>query len=178
MKIEKGKLYYDSTEKRLLQAIGDGFRCDWTNKIAVHCLNNDDKNYVSEKYNLESIDEFSGNCILINEDDSYGSDWSGLTSYYLITFKEFKKFYPDTTHVTDTVNPTHYTTKVDSIVQNVVLKYQERSNLGVKKYGTTLQDNNDGFNTFLNHLQEELMDATLYIEKLKKQFEDLKNHIK
>ena len=52
----------------------------------------------------------------------------------------------------------------DKIVQNVVDKYTERSNVGYNKYGTTLQDNNK--DNYLVHLQEELMDATLYIQKL------------
>ena len=59
--------------------------------------------------------------------------------------------------------------KRDPIVQKVVQKFQLRSLIGIEKYGTTLHDNPDGFYTFLNHLQEELMDATLYIEKLKQQ---------
>ncbi len=52
----------------------------------------------------------------------------------------------------------------DKIVQNVVDKYTERSNVGYNKYGTTLEDNNK--DNYLVHLQEELMDATLYIQKL------------
>lgn len=56
----------------------------------------------------------------------------------------------------------------DPIVENVKRKYDERSQRGIEKYNTTLYDNPDGFYAFLNHLQEELMDATLYIEKLKK----------
>lgn len=52
----------------------------------------------------------------------------------------------------------------DYVVQNVIDKYQERSDVGVKKYGTTLYDNDT--DDFLKHLQEELMDATLYIQKL------------
>ena len=55
----------------------------------------------------------------------------------------------------------------DLIVQKVISKFNERSNIGVKKYNTTLQENNEGMLAFLTHLQEELMDATLYIEKLK-----------
>jgi hypothetical protein len=43
-------------------------------------------------------------------------------------------------------------------------KYTERSNVGYNKYGTTLEDNNK--DNYLVHLQEELMDATLYIQKL------------
>ncbi len=59
--------------------------------------------------------------------------------------------------------------QTDKIVDDVISKYRQRSELGIQKYNTTLQDNPDGFYAFLNHLQEELMDATLYIEKLKQQ---------
>lgn len=53
----------------------------------------------------------------------------------------------------------------DPIVQQVIDKFQNRSEVGIKKYGTTLHENNT--DDFLNHLQEELMDAILYIQKLK-----------
>lgn len=52
----------------------------------------------------------------------------------------------------------------DKIVQQVVSKYTERSERGYQKYGTTLEENNKDI--YLKHLQEELMDATLYLEKL------------
>jgi hypothetical protein len=58
----------------------------------------------------------------------------------------------------------------------VVQKYQERSAVGIRKYGTTLEQNNK--DNYLKHLQEELMDATLYLEKklsLEKQLTDLVN---
>lgn len=64
-------------------------------------------------------------------------------------------------------------TKTDSIVESVIQKYAERSKVGIEKYGTTLEENNH--DDFLKHLQEELMDATLYIEKLIKQVEQFKN---
>jgi hypothetical protein len=47
----------------------------------------------------------------------------------------------------------------DEIVKQVLDKFQTRSDVGVRKYGTTLEINNT--DNFLNHLQEELMDATL-----------------
>ena len=53
----------------------------------------------------------------------------------------------------------------DHIVQLVIDKFQQRSEAGIKKYGTTLEQNNE--DDFFTHLQEELMDAILYIEKLK-----------
>jgi hypothetical protein len=52
----------------------------------------------------------------------------------------------------------------DKIVMNVLAKYAMRSKVGQDKYGTTLDSNNR--DNYLKHLQEELMDATLYIEKL------------
>lgn len=52
----------------------------------------------------------------------------------------------------------------DKIVEQVVKKYNKRSEVGIKKYGTTLDENDT--DDFLIHLQEELMDATLYIQKL------------
>jgi hypothetical protein len=55
----------------------------------------------------------------------------------------------------------------DPIVDAVVEKYQQRSKVGIEKYGTTLHDNGLTFEQWLNHLQEELMDATLYIQKMK-----------
>jgi hypothetical protein len=55
----------------------------------------------------------------------------------------------------------------DSIVQSVIDKYRVRSSLGVEKYGTTLAENEGDLFEWLNHLQEELMDATLYLERLK-----------
>jgi hypothetical protein len=55
----------------------------------------------------------------------------------------------------------------DSIVESVIDKYKERSEKGIEKYGKTLDRNDLLVKEWLNHLQEELMDATLYIEKLK-----------
>lgn len=52
----------------------------------------------------------------------------------------------------------------DNIVENVVSKYYHRSAEGQAKYKTTLAKNNH--DDYLKHLQEELMDATLYLEKL------------
>lgn len=52
----------------------------------------------------------------------------------------------------------------DQIVLSVIEKYAKRSEIGIAKYGTTLETNNK--DNYLKHLQEELMDATLYLEKL------------
>ena len=56
----------------------------------------------------------------------------------------------------------------DTILISVMTKYYDRSKQGLKKYGTNLDRKDIDLIGWLNHLQEELMDATLYIEKLKK----------
>jgi hypothetical protein len=56
---------------------------------------------------------------------------------------------------------------MDKIVEDVITKYKQRSEVGIAKYGTTLDENKATLIEWLTHLQEELMDATLYIEKLK-----------
>lgn len=57
--------------------------------------------------------------------------------------------------------------KKDSYVQIVKEKFEKRSQTGIKKYNTTLEREDLDLQEWLNHLQEELMDATLYIERLK-----------
>ena len=54
--------------------------------------------------------------------------------------------------------------KTDPIVNAVCAKLQSRSAFGIKKYGTTLGDNNAALLERLNHIQEELMDAANYVE--------------
>jgi len=56
----------------------------------------------------------------------------------------------------------------DTIVEAVISSFKERSEVGVKKYNKTMDRDDLSTLEWLQHLQEELMDATLYIEKLKK----------
>jgi len=58
----------------------------------------------------------------------------------------------------------------DKIVDDIIAKYKERSQIGIKKYGTTLEQNNH--DDFINHALEEAMDLTLYLMKLKSQLYD------
>lgn len=55
----------------------------------------------------------------------------------------------------------------DSYVESVKEKFTKRSKKGIKKYKNSLEREDIDFPGWLNHLQEELMDATLYIERLK-----------
>ena len=61
----------------------------------------------------------------------------------------------------------------DTIVESVLEKYQERSETGKLKYGKTLDRKDLTMKQWLTHLQEELMDATLYVEKLLKEIQSL-----
>jgi len=60
----------------------------------------------------------------------------------------------------------------DAIVQAVLKKMDERSLIGQKKYGATMMQEIEGqekdLNRFLVDVQEELMDALLYIEAAKR----------
>lgn len=58
----------------------------------------------------------------------------------------------------------------DSCVKTVIEKFISRSEMGMKKYGTNLDRNDLELVEWINHSQEELMDAILYLEKIKKEF--------
>jgi len=53
----------------------------------------------------------------------------------------------------------------DKIIEQVINKIKSRSNVGFKKYGVTLADDDQTLDKWLQHLQEELMDAVNYLEK-------------
>lgn len=62
----------------------------------------------------------------------------------------------------------------DPVVERVVDKFISRSDVGYKKYGVTLEEDQSRIFEWLNHLQEELMDAVLYLQKAKEVYsEDL-----
>ncbi len=54
-----------------------------------------------------------------------------------------------------------------SIIEDKVCeKIQERSEVGKSKYGVTMERTDLNTVEWLTHLQEELMDATVYVERL------------
>jgi hypothetical protein len=60
--------------------------------------------------------------------------------------------------------PIKIETVKDPIIEMLKEKFDERSQVGINKYGTTLAENND--DDFLMHLLEELMDASAYIMRI------------
>jgi len=65
----------------------------------------------------------------------------------------------------------------DPVVERVVDKFVSRSDVGFKKYGKTLHDertkNIKDLGQYLNDIQEELMDAVLYIQAAREEIRDL-----
>jgi hypothetical protein len=59
----------------------------------------------------------------------------------------------------------------DPVVERVVDKFVGRSDVGFEKYGVTLENDPSEMLEWLNHLQEELMDAVLYLQKAKETYE-------
>jgi hypothetical protein len=64
----------------------------------------------------------------------------------------------------------------DTVVAAVIRSFQERSALGQLKYGTTLDRTDLDPQQWAQHMQEELMDAILYLERLKREM--LQNSLK
>ena len=65
----------------------------------------------------------------------------------------------------------------DPVVKNVVDKFVQRSDIGYAKYKQTLDDERrlkmKGLQKYLNDIQEELMDAILYIQAARDELQDL-----
>ncbi len=58
---------------------------------------------------------------------------------------------------------------MDSIVTAVIEKFKTRAAIGKAKYGTDLDRKDLSILEWIQHAQEEHMDAILYLEKLKKE---------
>lgn len=58
----------------------------------------------------------------------------------------------------------------DEVVESVVNQFVSRSEVGLKKYNTSLQKNNLSTLEWINHAQQEAMDFVLYLEKLKSNY--------
>tara|TARA_B100001094_G_scaffold179742_1_gene174043 strand:- start:1064 stop:1375 length:312 start_codon:yes stop_codon:yes gene_type:complete len=65
----------------------------------------------------------------------------------------------------------------DPVVKNVVDKFVSRSDIGYEKYNNTLDDERrfkmKNLQGYLNDIQEELMDAVLYIQTAREELRDL-----
>jgi len=90
---------------------------------------------------------------------------------------ELFKLIDDNVEITENkVDTIELPLETDSVVRSVLHKFIERSTFGKKKYGTDLDRDDLSMLDWIQHTQEELMDATLYLEKFKKTIlEKMKN---
>ena len=69
----------------------------------------------------------------------------------------------------------------DPVVKRVIDKFVERSNEGFRKYGTTLHEERTtklkGLGKYLLDIQEELMDAVLYVQTAREEIKDILDEI-
>ena len=56
---------------------------------------------------------------------------------------------------------------MSKIEKRVIDRINQRAEIGKQKYGVTMERKDLSTYDWLNHLQEELLDAIIYIEKLK-----------
>jgi hypothetical protein len=63
--------------------------------------------------------------------------------------------------------------KPDKNVEGVITQLHNRERQGIIKYGVNTERTDLSTLEWLQHLQEELMDASVYIEKLKNEMEDM-----
>ena len=66
---------------------------------------------------------------------------------------------------------------MDRNVKNVITQLRSREEKGMSKYGVNTERKDLSTLEWLQHLQEELMDATVYIEKLKSEMKETKDEM-
>lgn len=62
----------------------------------------------------------------------------------------------------------------DKIVEEVIENFKKRSIMGYLKYGVTMDRTDLSFDDWINHLQEELMDSCIYLQKIKQTTNEIK----
>lgn len=61
------------------------------------------------------------------------------------------------------------------IEEQVIEQIRNRAEVGKNKYGHTLERKDLNLLEWLQHLQEELMDAACYVEKLKEEYAEIRS---
>ncbi len=74
-------------------------------------------------------------------------------------------------------NSTRQSQNIDPVVEKIRQELRDRSAVGLKKYGTTLSENDLSLSDWLEHLKQELMDSILYIERAKDEIRDREGSI-
>ena len=66
----------------------------------------------------------------------------------------------------------------DNNVNEICLEYMKRADHGFKKYGVTTERKDLDLLQWIQHLKEELMDATVYIHRIQKELKEKQDDIK
>ena len=66
---------------------------------------------------------------------------------------------------------------MSEIEDKVIEKIAERAEIGLNKYGTTMERGDLTLVEWMTHLQEELMDATVYLERLIQDFSEIEDEV-
>ena len=67
---------------------------------------------------------------------------------------------------------------VDSVVFSVISQFVNRAKVGKAKYGTDLDRTDLSLVDWIQHAQEEHMDAILYLEKIKNEYQKKYEYVK
>lgn len=67
---------------------------------------------------------------------------------------------------------------MSELLKQVISEFEEREKRGFQKYGTTMDRNDLSLEEWIQHLREELMDAILYLTKLKNDTQGRSNYQK
>ena len=66
----------------------------------------------------------------------------------------------------------------DNNVNEICLEYMRRADHGFKKYGVTTERTDLDLMQWIQHLKEELMDATVYIHRIQKELKEKQDDFK
>lgn len=66
----------------------------------------------------------------------------------------------------------------DNNVNEICLEYMNRAEYGFKKYGVTTERTDLDLMQWVQHLKEELMDATVYIHRIQKELKEKQDDLK
>ena len=66
----------------------------------------------------------------------------------------------------------------DNNVNEICLEYMKRAEHGFKKYGVTTERRDLDLMDWIQHLKEELMDATVYIHRIQKELKVKQDDLK
>lgn len=96
-------------------------------------------------------------------------------AYFPNTLKKFRDLKEDNKTKKEpmwTQTTTNDQIKEDSIVEAIRTQLKDRSDVGIRKYGMTLDRTDFNILNWLEELKQELMDATLYLERLKREIKE------